>query len=145
MMAKSSAAWRPDLNGAAMSEGKNWRLVSVTCWAWGSVDKHVRAQQLLHRVVPEQGGEQGGDRREGRDPVGRRRRDAVGHQPVVEAGGQRADSPMIMRVKKMPMERTCAEFMNVVFIPEPTPRCSAGRLFITPARLGEPNTPWPAR
>ena len=45
---------------------------------------------------------------------------------------------MIMRVKKIPMERTCPEFMNVVFMPAPTPRCSAGRLFITPARLGEP-------
>src|ERR1022692_4779378 len=46
---------------------------------------------------------------------------------------------MMMSEKKMPLERTCAELMNVVLMPEPTPRCSAGRLFITPARFGEPN------
>ena len=44
-----------------------------------------------------------------------------------------------MRVKKIPMERTWAEFWKVVFIPDPAPRSPGGRLFITPARLGEPN------
>ena len=38
----------------------------------------------------------------------------------------------------MPMEKTWAEFWKVVFIPEPAPRCSAGRLFMTPVRLGDP-------
>ena len=38
MMAKSSAACRPALNGAEMSEGKNPRPVRAACWAWGSVD-----------------------------------------------------------------------------------------------------------
>ena len=51
------------------------------------------------------------------------------------------DSPTIMSVKKIPIERTCAEFWNVEFIPDPTPRCFAGRLFITPARLGAANAP----
>ena len=37
------------------------------------------------------------------------------------------------------METTWAEFWNVVFMPEPAPRCSGGRLFMTPVRLGEPN------
>ncbi len=37
------------------------------------------------------------------------------------------------------MERTWAEFWKVVFIPDPTPRYSAGRLLMTAARLGEPN------
>ena len=55
--------------------------------------------------------------------------------------GRDADSPTIMRVKKIPIEKTCAEFWNVEFIPEPTPRCSAGRLFITPARFGAAKAP----
>ena len=41
--------------------------------------------------------------------------------------------------KKIPMERTWAEFWKVVLIPPPAPRCSGGRLFMTAARLGEPN------
>ena len=48
---------------------------------------------------------------------------------------------MIMRVKKIPMESTCPEFWKVEFMPDPTPRCWAGRLFITPARLGAANAP----
>ena len=45
---------------------------------------------------------------------------------------------MIISEKKSPMESTWAEFWKVVFMPEPAPRCWGGRLFITPARLGEP-------
>ena len=44
-----------------------------------------------------------------------------------------------MSEKKIPIERTCAEFWKVVFMPEPTPRYSAGTLLMTAARLGEPN------
>ena len=46
---------------------------------------------------------------------------------------------MIIRLKKIPIDRTWAEFWNVVFIPDPAPRCSAGMLFMTAARFGEPN------
>ena len=46
-----------------------------------------------------------------------------------------------MSEKKMPIDRTWAEFWKVEFMPDPAPRCSAGRLFITPARLGDPNAP----
>ena len=59
--------------------------------------------------------------------------------PCSRLADSEAVSPTIMSVKKMPMDRTWAEFWNVVFMPEPAPRCSAGRLFMTPARLGEPN------
>src|ERR1019366_6452627 len=52
-----------------------------------------------------------------------------------------ADKPTIMRVKKIPIESTGALFWNVEFIPAPTPRCSGGRLFITPARLGAAKAP----
>ena len=44
-----------------------------------------------------------------------------------------------MSEKKIPIESTWAEFWKVVSIPEPAPRCSAGRLFMTPARLGDMN------
>ena len=48
---------------------------------------------------------------------------------------------MIISVKKIPIDSTCAEFWKVWFIPAPAPRCSAGRLFITPARFGEAKAP----
>ncbi len=47
----------------------------------------------------------------------------------------------MMSVKKMPMERTWAEFWKVVFMPDPAPRSDAGKLFITPVRLEAPNDP----
>ncbi len=49
-----------------------------------------------------------------------------------------------MRLKKIPMESTIAEFWKVVLIPEPTPRAVGGRLFMISARLGEENSPWPS-
>ncbi len=55
--------------------------------------------------------------------------------------GRVADSPTIISVKKMPTDSTWAEFWNVWFIPPPAPRSPGGRLFITPARLGEANIP----
>ena len=45
----------------------------------------------------------------------------------------------MIRVKKIPMESTWAEFWKVVFMPDPAPRSPAGRLFITPVRFDEPN------
>ncbi len=48
---------------------------------------------------------------------------------------------MMISVKKTPTESTWAEFWNVEVIPAPTPRCWGGRLFITPARLGEAKAP----
>ncbi len=52
-----------------------------------------------------------------------------------------AVSPTIMRVKKIPIDRTWAEFWKVVFIPDPAPRSAAGSEFMMPARLGEPKPP----
>ena len=52
--------------------------------------------------------------------------------------GRDDESPTIIRLKKIPIETTWAEFWNVVFIPDPAPRCAGGRLFITPVRLGDP-------
>ena len=64
-------------------------------------------------------------------------------QPVHEGGGQRSESPMMISVKKIPMDSTCAEFWKVVFIPDPAPRSAAGRLFMTPVRLEAPNVDMP--
>ena len=66
-------------------------------------------------------------------------RHPVGHQAVERLLGSVDDSPTIIRVKKIPIDSTWAEFWKVVFMPEPAPRCCGGRLFMTPARLGEPN------
>ena len=49
-----------------------------------------------------------------------------------------------MRLKKTPIESTMAEFWKVAAIPLPTPRWSAGRLFMTWARFGEANSPMAA-
>ena len=51
---------------------------------------------------------------------------------------------MIMRVKNTPMDSTWALFWKVVFMPLPAPRCSGGRLFMTPARLGDAKVPEPS-
>ena len=51
---------------------------------------------------------------------------------------------MIISEKKMPIERTMAEFWKVVLIPAPAPRCSAGRLFMIAARFGDANSPIPS-
>ena len=55
--------------------------------------------------------------------------------------GSDADRPTIISVKKIPIDSTCALFWNVLFMPEPTPRCWGGRLFITPARFGAAKVP----
>ena len=62
-------------------------------------------------------------------------------KPAVIAAGRLEDRPKIISVKKIPIESTWAEFWKVWFIPAPAPRCWAGRLFMTEARLGEANSP----
>ena len=62
-------------------------------------------------------------------------------RPVWIASGSVAARPRIMSVKKIPIESTWAEFWKVWFMPPPAPRSPAGRLFITPARLGEAKRP----
>ena len=57
--------------------------------------------------------------------------------------GRLDDSPAMMRLTKNPIECIIAEFWKVVIIPDPEPRASPGRLFITSARFGEENMPMP--
>ncbi len=64
--------------------------------------------------------------------------------PDWRAWGSVLARPRMMSEKKMPMESTIEEFWKVVSIPAPTPRRSGGRLFMTPARLGEEKTPMPS-
>ena len=49
----------------------------------------------------------------------------------------------MIRLKKMPIDSTMAEFWNVADMPAPTPRRSAGSEFMMPARFGEANRPMP--
>ena len=63
-------------------------------------------------------------------------------RPWLRVAGSDEASPRMISVKKMPMDRTMAEFWNVALMPAPTPR-SGGRLFMIPARLGEANRPMP--
>ena len=62
-------------------------------------------------------------------------------RPAVIECGSVAARPRIISVKKIPIDRTCAEFWKVWFMPPPAPRCCGGRLFITAARFGEANRP----
>ena len=112
-------------------------------WAWAaSARKHLGTDQVLDRVVAEEGGEEDRDRRRVGRPLGGGGRDARGPaSPSAIAAGRVAASPTISRVKKIPIESTWAEFWKVWFIPPPAPRSAGGRLFITAARLGEANIP----
>ena len=64
-------------------------------------------------------------------------------RPWLRVAGSDEARPRMISVKKMPMDRTMAEFWNVALMPAPTPRRSGGRLFMIPARLGEANSPMP--
>ena len=64
-------------------------------------------------------------------------------RPWLRVAGSDEARPRMISVKKMPMDRTMAEFWNVALMPAPTPRRSGGRLFMIPARLGEANRPMP--
>jgi hypothetical protein len=64
-------------------------------------------------------------------------------RPWPRAAGSDEARPRMISVKKMPMDKTVAEFWNVEAMPAPTPRRSGGRLFMIPARLGEANRPIP--
>ena len=92
-MAKSRAAWRPAWNGALIRPGKKPRPVSACCWASGQLAQRVGADEVLDRVVAEEGGEQRGDRREVGDAVGHAGRHAVGDQPVQQVLGKRRHQP----------------------------------------------------
>ncbi len=52
--------------------------------------------------------------------------------------------PAIISEKKIPMDSTKPELVNVAIMPEAAPRCLAGTLFITAAALGAENRPMPA-
>ena len=60
-------------------------------------------------------------------------------QARVEVRGERAGQPEDDQGEEDPDGQDLAEFWNVVFMPDPAPRCSGGRLLMTPARFGEPN------
>ena len=103
--------------------------------------ERVRAEQVLDRVVAEERREQDRDRRQVRQLLRRGAGTPCAWSPPRSVSGRVAARPRIMSVKKIPIESTWAEFWKVWFMPPPAPRSAAGRLFITPARLGEANMP----
>src|ERR1700728_4206740 len=65
-------------------------------------------------------------------------------RPAYRWDGSDEDRPRMIRLKKMPIDSTMAEFWNVADMPAPTPRRLAGSEFMMPARFGEANRPMPA-
>ena len=122
-IANANAACRPSRNGPEMSVGKNELPVSA---AWSCADSPASTcgpEQVLDRVVAEEGGEQDRDRRQRRHVVrggGGRRRAPAGRRSSSPAAS--TASPMIISVKKIPIDSTWAEFWNVWFIAPPAPR-----------------------
>src|SRR5690242_2084097 len=64
-------------------------------------------------------------------------------RPLYMAAGSLLDRPATIRVKKMPIESTNAEFWKVAIMPPAAPRRSAGTEFIISAQFGEKNRPEP--
>ena len=127
-MAKSRAACRPARNGALIRPGKKLRPVSARLLGRGEL-----GEGRGHRSGAGSGCSRGRRRtgwtpaaggRRGRPPPAARR-----GRPARAAGCWGSDdiSPTIIRVKKIPMESTWAEFWKVVFMPEPAPRCCGGQ------------------
>ncbi len=93
-MAKSKAAARPLLKGPAIRLGKKPRWASAACWAVLRCAMARGPDQVLDRVVAQEGGEQRRDRRQVRRLVRHLRGHAVGQQAgghVVGEGAGQAD------------------------------------------------------
>ena len=122
-----NARCRPLANGCSISLGKNDRPVMYAAWlGWQVLQRTGRAEQLLDRVVAEEGGEQAADRRLVGHQVRGWRGHARGDQPAgTGATGRSAARPRVTMVKNRPMDSTVAEFWNVFSMPAPAPRWSA--------------------
>ena len=134
---------QPGRNGAEMRLREEAPAgSSAATWAAGSFAEHRGPDEVLHRVVAEEGGEEHRDRRQVRDPCGRRptgtpcarrargrgRRQGRG-EPDDHQGEEDPDREHLRRVLEGGVHAA------------PAPRCWGGRLFITPARFGEANDP----
>jgi hypothetical protein len=102
-----------------------------------------RAEQLLHRVIAEEGGNPTpiGGRCEINVAVAAGTPCAV--SPLNLAEGSLLDRPATIRVKKIPMDNTNAEFWKVAIMPPSAPRLVDGTEFIISAQFGEKNRPEP--
>src|SRR5579862_295796 len=107
-MAKVNASRRPERNGAAMSEGKNFRPVISD--AWGSLATVAAPSRWVRGLYPKKEAnstETGGrcDRR-----VASLTGTPAWTRPCASEGGKVPESPEMSRVKKIPIERTWDEF-----------------------------------
>jgi hypothetical protein len=95
-----------------------------------------RAEQGADRVIAEQRSEQDRHRGQADDAGGAGGGTPWAVSPQLSADGSVAASPRMIRVKKIPIDSTVAEFWKVAVIPDPAPRLSGGRLFMIAARFG---------
>jgi hypothetical protein len=64
-------------------------------------------------------------------------------RPLNMVPGSLLARPLTMSEKKIPIDSTDAEFMNVAIMPPAAPRASAGTAFIISALFGDTNRPEP--
>ena len=122
-IANRNAACSPSRNGPEMRLGKNELAGERRLVVRREPGEHVRAEQVLDRVVAEEGGEQDRHRRQRRPRDGRSRRSTpCACRPALIVSGSVEASPMIISVKKIPIDSTWAEFWKVWFIAPPAPR-----------------------
>ena len=107
----------------------------------GERSQGVLADEMLDRVVAEEGGEQDRDRGTPAASWAAAAETPCACRPSLSVEVSVEESPITSSVKKIPIEITWAEFWKVWFMPPPAPRSPGGRLFITAARLGEANMP----
>ena len=99
-------------------------------------------EQVLHRVVAEEGGEQRADRRQrgDRPPRSGQTPWAAGRR---QRRRQRDGQPAIISEKKMPIDSDVPELKNVPRMPDAAPRWLAGTLFMIAVVFGAENSPEP--
>ena len=83
----------PSVKGCEISSGKNCLPVMFAAFVRRQLRQRLLADELLHRVVAEERGEQAPDRRLVRDPLGGRRRDPVALESIAQRRRQRAREP----------------------------------------------------
>ena len=112
MIANANAACRPERNGREIRCGKKERPVRIA-WLWAdSALEHVRADQVLDRVVAEERGEQDRDRRHVAMRCAAAAETPCACRPAVSVCGRLPARPTIISEKKMPTDSTWARVLE---------------------------------
>jgi len=143
-IAKANAAWSPVAERPGDEGGEEHVAGHDRLAVRGQRGEHVRVDQVLHRVVAEEGGEQDRHRREVADGLRRGGRHAVDLEPRGERVGERHGEPDDHQREEDADREHLGGVLEGWFIAPPAPRCSGGRLLITAARFGDANRPMEA-